>query len=88
MESLAILFPNFQTVFLESPFAAILETVYLIDKSALVVSSEHVDEAGVPKFVGEEQRYNLDIILISVDIVALKQILFVGRWSYLVEKTN
>lgn len=85
---MAIFFPNFQTVFLECPLAAVLEPVYLIYKPALVVSSKHVDESWVPKFVREQQRYNLYVILISVNIVALKQIFFVRWWPNLVEKSN
>lgn len=87
LKSLAKFFPYFQTVFFESALAGVLETVYLVDESALVVSSQHMDEAGVPQFVGEQKSNDLYVILIPVDIVALKEILFVRRWTDLVEKT-
>jgi len=88
LKSLAKLFPNFQSVFLKCSFATIFETVYLIDKSALVVSSEQIYESWVSQFVRKKQGDNLNIILVSVDIVSLKQIFFVRGRPNLVEKTD
>jgi len=53
-----------------------------------MVSSEQIYEAGVSKFVGEKECYNLNVILISIHIITLKQVLFVRGWSNLVEKTD
>ena len=88
MKCLAILFPNFEAVFLKGSLAAVLKTVYLIDEPALVVSSKHCDESGVAKFVSEQKGYDLHVILISVDIISLKKVFLMGWWSYLVEKSN
>ena len=88
LKCLAKLFPNFQSVFFKSSFATIFETVYLIDKSALVVSSEQIYESWVSQFVRKKQGDNLNIILVSVDIVSLKQIFFVRGRPNLVEKTD
>ena len=53
-----------------------------------MVSSEHCDETRVTKLVGEEKRYHLHVILISVDIVALEKVFLVGWRPNLVEKSN
>jgi hypothetical protein len=51
-----------------------------------MITSEHIYEAGVPKFVGEKESDNLYIVLIPVDIVPLEEIFLVRWWPNLVEK--
>lgn len=53
-----------------------------------MITSKHMDESWVAQFVGEEESDGLHVILVSVDIISLKQVLLVRRWPYLIEETD
>jgi hypothetical protein len=86
LKSLAKFLPNLESVAVKRALARILEAVDLVDKPALVVTAKHVDLARVPQFVGEQQCDHLDVIRISVHVIALEQIFFERRRADLIEK--
>ena len=88
LESLAKLLPNFKSILIKSALTRIFEPIYLINKSAFMVTTEHVDKAWVSEFIGKEQCNYFNIIGIPVNIVSLEKVLFVGRWSNLIEETK
>jgi len=53
LKCLAKFLPNFGSVFVENAFARFFEAVYLVYKSALVVSAQHGHVLGVPELVGK-----------------------------------
>jgi hypothetical protein len=86
LKCLAEFLPYFDSVPVENSFAGVFEAVDLINKSALVVSSQHVDVLGIPYFVGEEQSYYFNVVRIAVYIISLEKVLFVRGRTYLVEE--
>ena len=88
LKSLTELFPQLYAVFIESSLARVLESVDLVDQAALMISSEHVDEAWVPQLIRKQKSNYLHIIRVPVNVITLEQIFFVRGWTDLVEETK
>ena len=80
--------PYFHSVPIKRPLARFLEAIDLIDKPAFVIPSQHMYIAWIAQLIGIEQSYHFDVIRVSVDVVALEQILLVRRRAYLIEEAK
>ena len=88
LKSLAKLLPNFEAVFVECSFTRVFKTVNLVDKPAFMVTSKHVNEARVSDFICKQQSYHFNVVWIPVYVISLEQVLFVWRWSNLIEESK
>jgi hypothetical protein len=66
VEGISESFPNLDVI---SAMAFIIETVYSIHMSDLMVSSKHKEVFWIFNFIREEQAHRLNRLLSSIDIV-------------------
>ena len=53
-----------------------------------MISPQHIDVAWISQLVCQKQCDNLNIILIPVYVITLEKVLFMGRRTNLIEKTD
>jgi len=68
-----------------SAFALVVEAVDAVDLGAFVVASEQEKVLRVLDFVAQKQAHRLDRLLSTVDVVAHKEIVSLGREAAVLE---